>query len=69
MSYGYDRLRFIRPVFIGDTIKGRATVKDLRPHKRPSHGLLVEMVEVLNQHGTTVLSCEHLYVVERRTTA
>ena len=25
-SYGYDRLRFIRPVFIGDTIRTRVTI-------------------------------------------
>lgn len=69
MSYGYDRLRFIRPVFIGDTIKVRATVKELRQHKRSTQGMLVELVEVINQHGATVLSCEHLYVVERRAAA
>ncbi len=26
-SYGYDRLRFIKPVFIGDTIRVRVTIK------------------------------------------
>src|SRR4029453_4417793 len=30
MSYGYDRLRFIRPVFIGDTIRVSATIPDKR---------------------------------------
>ncbi len=25
-SYGYDRLRFVRPVFIGDTIRTRTTI-------------------------------------------
>ena len=25
-SYGYDRLRFIKPVFIGDTIRTRVTI-------------------------------------------
>ena len=25
-SYGYDRLRFVRPVFIGDTIRTRVTI-------------------------------------------
>src|SRR5436190_14987901 len=27
-TYGYDRLRFIKPVFIGDTIRTRVTVAD-----------------------------------------
>jgi acyl dehydratase len=66
MSYGYDRLRFIRPVFIGDTISVRATITERRDHpKRADHGIVVEQIEVLNQRGETVLACEHLYLVRR----
>jgi acyl dehydratase len=66
MSYGYDRLRFIRPTFIGDTIRVRTTYKEVRDHKKPSHGMLVELVEVLNQREEVVLACEHLHLIERR---
>jgi acyl dehydratase len=67
MSYGYDRLRFIRPVFIGDTIRAIATIADKRDHpKRPESAIVAEKIEVLNQHDQTVLVCEHLYLVERR---
>jgi acyl dehydratase len=66
MSYGYDRLRFIRPTFIGDTIRVRTTYKDKREHKKPGYGMLVELVEVLNQRDEVVLSCEHLHLVELR---
>ncbi|MEN9933577.1 MAG: hypothetical protein RLZZ387_156 [Chloroflexota bacterium] len=67
MSYGYDRLRFIRPVFIGDTIRVRASIKEKRDHpKRADHGVVVELVEVFNQREETVLVCEHLYLVRRR---
>ncbi len=66
-SYGYDRLRFIKPVFIGDTITVRVTIKDKRDYpKRPDHGMVVESVEIVNQRGQTVLACEHLLVVERQ---
>ncbi len=66
-SYGYDRLRFIKPVFIGDTITVKVTIKDKRDYpKRPDHGMVVESVEIMNQHGQTVLACEHLLVVERQ---
>jgi acyl dehydratase len=66
-SYGYDRLRFIRPVFIGDTIRTRTTIaaKEDDP-KRPNHGRVIERVEVINQRGQTVLATDHIYVVERR---
>jgi acyl dehydratase len=67
MSYGYDRLRFVRPVFIGDTITTTATIKEKRDHpKRTDHGVVVEQIEVANQAGETVLVCEHLYLVQRR---
>lgn len=66
-SYGYDRLRFIRPVFIGDTLTSRCTVKEKRDHpKRPTHGVVVELVEALNQRGEIVLAAEHLLLVRRR---
>ena len=40
MSYGYDRLRFIRPVHIGDTIATVTRILNKRDHpKRATHGL------------------------------
>jgi len=67
MSYGYDRLRFVRPVFIGDTIRVKVTIKEKRDDaKRPGHGVVVEGLEVVNQRGETVLVAEHLLLVNRR---
>ncbi|HUN72064.1 MAG TPA: MaoC/PaaZ C-terminal domain-containing protein [Steroidobacteraceae bacterium] len=67
MSYGYDRVRFIRPVFIGDTLTVTARITERRDHpKRKTHGIVVETVEIANQKGECVLACEHLYLVERR---
>lgn len=69
-SYGYDRLRFIKPVFIGDTLTTRCTVREKRDHpKRADHGIVVEAVEALNQRGETVLAAEHLLLVQRRPAA
>jgi acyl dehydratase len=66
ISYGYDRLRFVKPVFIGDTIRGRVTISEKRPHKRPNASFVVERLEVVNQRDETVLVCDHLLLVERR---
>lgn len=67
MSYGYDRLRFVRPVFIGDTISTRTRIAEKRDHPtRKTHGVVVEGVTMHNQRGETVLACEHLYLVTRR---
>ena len=69
-SYGYDRLRFIHPVFIGDTIAVTVTVKEKRASpKSPDHGIVVELCQVTNQRGETVLACEHLLMVKRRARA
>ncbi|ESW87577.1 MULTISPECIES: MaoC/PaaZ C-terminal domain-containing protein [unclassified Mesorhizobium] len=66
-SYGYDRLRFIKPVFIGDTIRTRTTISAREDDpKRPDSGRVVERCEVINQHGDVVLVADHIYIVERR---
>lgn len=68
MTYGYERLRFLEPVFIGDTIKVTVTVKDKRDHKKPGYGLVTELVETFNQHNKLAMVCEHLLLVEKRPT-
>jgi acyl dehydratase len=67
MSYGYDRLRFIKPVFLNDTIKSKVTIREMRDDpKRPGHGIIVEALAITNQRGETVLVADHLLLVERR---
>lgn len=69
-TYGYERLRFPKPVFIGDTIRTRITIasKEDDP-KRKQFGRVVEKVEVLNQRNETVLACEHILLVNKRNPA
>ncbi len=66
-SYGYDRLRFVKPVFIGDTIHSRVTIaaKEDDP-KRPDMGRVVERTEVINQRDEVVLVTDHIHIVERK---
>ncbi|WP_104402356.1 MaoC family dehydratase [Vibrio penaeicida] len=66
-TYGYERLRFPNPVYIGDTIKSRITIsKKVDDPKREGFGQVTETVEVLNQDGKTVLYCEHILLVEKK---
>jgi acyl dehydratase len=65
MTYGYERLRFPKPVFIGDTIRTKVTIAEKRDHKRPDYGIVVEKLEVLNQRDECVMACEHLLLVRR----
>jgi acyl dehydratase len=66
MTYGYDRLRFIKPVFIGDSIKVTVTIKDKKDHKKPGFGLVTELVETFNQHNELVMLCEHILLVNKK---
>lgn len=65
MTYGYKRLRFPRPVFIGDPIRTRVTIAEKRDHKRQDSVIVVEKLEVLNQRGECVIACEHLPLANR----
>lgn len=64
-SKGYDRLRFVKPVYIGDTIHTEVTVSAKTASKKPGYGLVTEHVQVINQHGEVVLVCDHLLLVAR----
>ena len=67
MTYGYDRLRFVKPVFINDTICTHVSIKEKRNDaKRPGYGIVVEACEVWNQKQEIVLVCEHLLLVQRK---
>lgn len=66
-SYGYDRLRFVKPVFIGDTIHVSLTITEKKDDpKRPGYGFVHEQGEVVNQGDETVLVFTHIHSVEKR---
>jgi acyl dehydratase len=67
-SYGYDKLRFIKPVFIGDTIYTIRTNLDKKP-KYEEMGLNRASYEVFKGEGELVLYCEHLQTVKYRNPA
>lgn len=55
-SVGYDRIRFIKPVFIGDTITVTYTIAEIDWTKRRSRST----IEARNQHGEIVAAAQHL---------
>lgn len=65
-TYGYERLRFVKPVFIGDTIRVRVIINEKRAHKKPGHGIVSEGLEVFNQRNEIVMVCEHLLLVKSK---
>jgi acyl dehydratase len=66
-TYGYERLRFPKPVKIGDTIHTVVEISKVEDDpKRPDYGRVTEATTVLNQRGETVLYCEHILLVEKK---
>lgn len=66
-SYGYDRIRFVKPVHIGDTIHVLVRISEKQDDpKRPGHGYVHEQLSVQNQRGEVVLILTHLHLVEKR---
>jgi acyl dehydratase len=64
-SYGYDKLRFIKPVFVGDTIYTLRTHLEKWP-KYAEMGMVKVSYEVFKVPGELVLYCEHLQTVKYR---
>ena len=56
VSYGYDRVRFIKPVFIGDTLSVRYRVTSVEDEGAKSFS----EVTVTNQRGETVSVATHI---------
>ena len=55
-SVGCDRIRFIKPVFIGDTITVTYTIAEIDTAKQRSRST----IEARNQHGQIVAAAQHL---------
>jgi acyl dehydratase len=56
VSLGYDRVRFLNPVFIDDTVTVTYTVSEIDLEKRRSRA----KVEAVNQDGDLVAVAEHI---------
>ena len=56
VSLGYDKIRFLKPVFLGDTITVTYTVEKIDAAARRSWA----KVEIANQHGELVTVGQHL---------
>jgi acyl dehydratase len=63
--YGVDRLRFIKPTFINDTLHARTEIVGLR-EQGPKHGVATLRLETVNQRQEVVLSCEFSLLVRRQ---
>lgn len=56
VSLGYDRIRFLKPVFIDDTLTASYKIESIDAEK----GRSLSKVEVVNQHGEPCLVGTHV---------
>ncbi|MGB2411436.1 MAG: MaoC family dehydratase, partial [Candidatus Puniceispirillaceae bacterium] len=56
VSVGYDKIRFLKPVFLGDTITVAYTVTEIDTERRRS----TAAIEVANQDGDLVAVASHI---------
>jgi len=55
--------RFLKPVYVGDTLYPWLTITELRPGR--TTGVVVMRVEIHNQAGELVMEGEHKYLLRR----
>jgi acyl dehydratase len=66
-SPGFEQLKWIKPVFVGDTVRFTTRIIEKRDSKsRPQVGLVMFQNEGYNQHGVLVFSLVSKMFVERR---
>jgi itaconyl-CoA hydratase len=66
-NLGWDEIRLVAPVFVGDTLYGESLITDLRAsNSRPYAGIVSCFTRGINQHGTEVLSYRRSVMVYRR---
>lgn len=56
VSLGYDRVRFLKPAFVGDTLRVTYTVDTIDEAQARTRSTIA----VVNQHGDTVLAGTHV---------
>jgi len=63
---GFDRLRFTKPVKIGDTVRARVRVTETRETSRSDRGIVRRELLVYNQRDELVLEADQSFLIKRR---
>ena len=66
-SPGHDKLRWLKPVRPGDTLRLRGEALAVTPSRsKPDRGVLKYRMTIFNQHGEDVMSMLGMQIVKRR---
>ncbi|WP_444791509.1 phenylacetic acid degradation bifunctional protein PaaZ [Roseinatronobacter sp. NSM] len=64
-NYGVDNMRFLTPVYFGDTLQVRLTCKDINPRANAEHGEVRWDCQVSNQNSEIVAQYDVLTMVAK----
>lgn len=64
-NYGVDNMRFLTPVYFGDTLQVRLTCKEINPRLNVDHGEVRWDCQVTNQNGAVVAQYDVLTMVAK----
>jgi oxepin-CoA hydrolase/3-oxo-5,6-dehydrosuberyl-CoA semialdehyde dehydrogenase len=64
-NYGVDTMRFLTPVYFGDTLQVRLTCKEINPRATADHGEVRWDCQVTNQDGAVVAQYDVLTMVAK----
>ena len=58
-SLGWDKVRFLLPLYVGATVRCRVTFGSKRLSSKPGKGVVNELVELVDADEAVVISAEH----------
>ena len=64
-NYGVDNMRFLTPVYFGDTLQVRLTCKEINPRENADHGEVRWDCQVTKQNGDVVAQYDVLTMVAK----
>lgn len=62
--YGLDRVRFLRPTFLGDTVHVEMEVAELKD-KGDAGGVVTYAMQIVNQDGEPVIVCQYMLLMQK----
>jgi itaconyl-CoA hydratase len=69
-NLGWDKVKLVAPVFVGDTIYAESTVRSKRPsEKRPGQGVVTVETRGVKQDGTVFMTFERTFLVYTKAAA
>jgi acyl dehydratase len=65
-SLGWDEVRFRQPIIAGDRLRVRFRFIEKRPTRDSGRGIVIEALELVNQHNTVVTEARHTSLILTR---